>query len=135
VEEGLGTLGLGVQESAYLWWTAEIDMKKDLGKYALLVSLASWATVAIFTILSWWALSIGFSDHEAGAPRAETPLSTPFTFLAFLSYPMALAAVGLALTAFYKGQSMAKATFAFLIAGFLLAILSYGLWIAAHGGV
>jgi hypothetical protein len=113
----------------------EIVMKKDFGKYALILSLASWATLVVFTILSWAALAVEFADHEPGSPRPLTPLTMACVLLAFVSYPMSLVAFGLALAAFYRRQSVVKGIFGLLISGSLLAILSVGLWVAAHGGV
>ena len=109
-------------------------MKRDFGKYALILSLASWAIFVVFVILSWVAVAVEFADHEPGSPRPQTPLTMACVLLAFVSYPMSLVAFGLALAAFCRRQSVVKALFGLLISASFLVILSFAFWSATHGG-
>ena len=108
---------------------------RDYGLYSLITSLIAWAIAIVFTVLSWWAIAIEFKGHQGGEPRPDTPMMHTFSILTAFSYPVALIAVVFAICALLKKQSLVKATFGGISALVLLIFLSFGFWIAIHGGV
>ena len=108
---------------------------RDYGLYSLITSLIAWAIAIVFTVLSWWAIGIEFKGHQGGEPRPDTPIMYTFSILAALSYPVAVIAVVFAIIALYKKQSWGKATFGGISALILFVFLTFGFWIAIHGGV
>ena len=107
----------------------------DYAKASIVSSVSSWLIAITFTLLSWWAVDLAYSDYVTGAPKPDSLLLDVFPLIAFLAFPAAITATVFGFIGLVKKQNKTKAILGIIIAVPLFTFLGFGFWVAANGGV
>ena len=77
---------------------------QDFGKASIQTSFGTWSVGVVFTLLSWWSVSVAYSNHQPGEPKPDSLLLETLPLIAALALPAAIIATVFGVLALFKAQ-------------------------------